>query len=417
MNIKIQKAKQRMVQDHPFHACLLYRLNIAEAAGQTQTMATDGKSIFFNPAWVDGLTVAEVAGVLAHECMHVAYGHHLRKGDRDHSLWNQACDYAINEGLVKAGFKLPADGLFNVGYRDQAAERIYSDMLKEQAKAKQDDQGDQSDDDTGDAGQGAGGNEPDSGDDSSASADAGVPWGEVLEGVDDDGNALDEAGKAEAERELASAIHQAAQVERKCGTGKSDGIVRNVISSLQGDHQPWHQILNEALRDSVVTDQSYARPNRRLLHRGLVLPSDLTEPNGEIVIGIDTSGSLTSSELGNISNHINDIIADINPIKVHVVYCDFTVQHSDEYDRGDEVTLTMHGGGGTAFNPVFNWCDYHDITPSALIYFTDGCGDVGPSTYYGDKFNLPEYPVFWVTHFLEPQFSGCDEFGEIIKAA
>ena len=79
-----------------------------------------------------------------------------------------------------------------------------------------------------------------------------------------------------------------------------------------------------------MTDQSYARPNRRLLHRGLTLPSDLTEPNGEIVIGIDTSGSLTSSELGDISNHINDIIADINPIKVHVVYCDRTVRHSDE---------------------------------------------------------------------------------------
>ena len=115
MNIKIQKAKQRMVQDHPFHACLLYRLNIVEASGQTQTMATDGKSIFFNPAWVDTLTVAEVAGVLAHECMHVAYGHHLRKGDRDHSIWNQACDYAINEGLIKAGFKLPADGLLQRG--------------------------------------------------------------------------------------------------------------------------------------------------------------------------------------------------------------------------------------------------------------------------------------------------------------
>ena len=143
------------------------------------------------------LTVAEVAGVLAHVHARSLWPSPTQR-HRDHSIWNQACDYAINEGLVKAGFKLPADGLFNVGYRDQSAERIYSDMLKEQAKAKQDDQGDQSGDDTGDTGQGAGGNEPDSGDDSPASADAGVPWGEVLEGVDDDGNALDEAGKAEA---------------------------------------------------------------------------------------------------------------------------------------------------------------------------------------------------------------------------
>ena len=199
------------------------------------------------------------------------------------------------------------------------------------------------------------------------------------------------------------------------GTGKSDGIVRNVISSLQADPQPWHQILNEALRDSVVTDQSYARPNRRLLHRGLTLPSDLTQPNGEIVIGVDTSVSLSESDLGRICNHVNDIMAEINPIKVHVVYCDFTIQHTDEYDRGEEIKMVLHGGGGTAFNPVFNWVDYHDITPSALIYFTDGESSVGPDTWFGDDFNVPDYPVFWMTSNLEPEFKGCDQFGEIIE--
>lgn len=77
--------------------------------------------------------------------------------------------------------------------------------------------------------------------------------------------------------------------------------------------------------------------------------------------------------------------------------------------------MVLHGGGGTAFNPVFNWVDYHDITPSALIYFTDGESSVGPDTWFGDDFNVPDYPVFWMTSNLDPEFKGCDQFGEIIE--
>ena len=83
MHNKIQKARRRMIQEHPFHACLLYRLAIVEAPSVTSTMATDGKAIYYNPAWVDTLTVPEVTGVLAHECMHTAFGHHPHRINRD----------------------------------------------------------------------------------------------------------------------------------------------------------------------------------------------------------------------------------------------------------------------------------------------------------------------------------------------
>ncbi len=419
MNVQIAKARQRMIADHPFYACLLYRLQLVEDAANTPTMATDGKSIFFNPAWVDSLTVPEVAGVLAHECAHIGYGHHLRKDGRDHKLWNQACDYAINEGLIKAGFTLPDDGLFNRKYRDWAAERIYSDISKpQQDEDEQDGKGADGADSSSDQSQDGEGDSDSEGPQSDSGApsqsDSGVPWGEVRDGVDEDGELLDESGKAEEQRSVAAAVNQAAQAERKAGQG-SLGQARDMIDSLKGDSQPWNEILRDALRDSVVTDQTYSRPNRRLLSRGLVLPSNVTEPTGELVVAVDTSCSLDDHELSIISHHIDDIVADIKPTKVYVVYCDFTINHVDEFDRGDDIVLKMHGGGGTAFNPPFNWCEHNDVNPNALVYFTDGLADVGPNAYYGEKFSVPDYPVFWLTNFTDPQFDGCEQFGEIIK--
>jgi len=416
MNVQIAKARQRMIADHPFYACLLYRLRLVEDAANTPTMATDGKSIFFNPAWVDKLTVPEVAGVLAHECAHIGYGHHLRKDGRDHKMWNQACDYAINEGLIKAGFTLPDDGLFNPKYRDWAAERIYVDINKpQQDEDEQDGKGAEGGDSSSDQGDSSSDQSQDSDSDSEgAQADSGVPWGEVLDGVDEDGELLDESGKAEEQRSVAAAVNQAAQAERKAGKG-SIGQARDMIDSLKGDSQPWNEILRDALRDSVVTDQTYARPNRRLLSRGLVLPSNVTDPTGELVIAVDTSCSLDDHELSIISHHIDDIVDDIKPTKTYVVYCDFTINHVDEFDRGDDIVLKMHGGGGTAFNPPFNWCEHNDVSPNALVYFTDGMAEVGPSAYHGNEFTVPDYPVFWLSNYADPEFSGCEEFGEIIK--
>jgi len=421
MNVQIAKARQRMIADHPFYACLLYRLQLVEDAANTPTMATDGKSIFFNPVWVDSLTVPEVAGVLAHECAHIGYGHHLRKDGRDHKLWNQACDYAINEGLIKAGFTLPDDGLFNPKYRDWAAERIYSDISKPQQEedgegGKGADGADPSSDSSSDSSSGQDGNDDSSQSDSGApsQSDSGVPWGEVRDGVDDDGELLDESGKAEEQRSVAAAVNQAAQAERKAGQG-SLGQARDMIDSLKGESIPWNEILRDALRDSVVIDQTYAKPNRRLLSRGLRLPSNITEPTGELVVAVDTSCSLDDHDLSVISHHIDDIVADIKPTKVYVIYCDFTINHVDEFERGDDIVLKMHGGGGTAFNPPFNWCEYNDVNPNALVYFTDGLADVGPNAHYGEKFSVPDYPVFWLTNFTDPQFDGCEQFGEIIK--
>ena len=392
----IAKAKKRMVRDHPFYTALLYRMEIV-STNQVRTMATDGKHVFYNPDWVVEKTVPEIVFVLAHECAHVSYCHHTRKliGNYEHKLWNQACDYAINGGLVAAGFTMPEDGLIDSKYIGWASERIYADLKRKLAENPEDGTGD-----------------PDDSEGEYSISDG--DWGEVLDAVDDQGKVLDAAGISEEEVSIAEEAHQAAQIEKKIGRGNSDAQIRDVIDSHKGAVQPWFQIIKDHLHDQVITDQSYASVNRRFVHQGLILPGNLTTPNGELVIGIDTSCSLTLVELAEIGTHTQDIVDEINPTRIHIVYCDSEVRKAVSFDRGEDIELKFYGGGGTAFNPVFNWVEHEQIFPHALIYFTDGYGDVGPSGYHGVNFEVPNYPVIWASNGREPYFEGCEPFGEVV---
>ena len=128
--VRIQKARTALLLDHPFFGSLLFRLG-GLASNSIQTMATDGVSLFYNPAFVHTLNAAELAGVLAHEVMHPALQHHTRRGDRDRKRWNMACDYAINPLLLDAGLTLPKDVLIDHRFRGMSAERIYN-LIEEQ---------------------------------------------------------------------------------------------------------------------------------------------------------------------------------------------------------------------------------------------------------------------------------------------
>ena len=465
----IKAARKRLIRGHPFHACMSYQLKFT-ATASVPAMATDGRHIYYNRGWVEQQSIPQAEGVIAHEIMHVAGYHHLRKGSRDHALWNIACDYSINGILIKLGFKLPDDGLYDLKYEGRAAERIYAALLKERQEAadKADDKtadadgsgdssgSDSSDDsDQSEAGNGAADESADSEDgtgpstspagdgdgtdddagDASTPGDGQCIWGEVLDGVNDDGDILSKAEIAAEERKIASQIHQAVQAEKQAnkgqGHGGGDGYLRDITESLKGEAQPWHQILREAMTDAIVVDQSYTNPDRRFIYQGLYLADDETIPNGSLAFVVDTSCSLTHADLGVVAKHAQDIIDDVNPIQVYIIYVDYILQHIDVFDRGDDVVFNMHGGGGTAFNPGFNWlaregtvfknrADGTEIeSPGAdaidgLVYFTDGEASVGPDSHHGQDFEVPDYPVFWATTAEDPRFYGCQPFGEII---
>jgi hypothetical protein len=65
--------------------------------------ADDGSRIVYNSAFVSELKPAELEGVLAHEVLHCALGHHCRRGEREPGLWNEAADLAINPIVLGNG--------------------------------------------------------------------------------------------------------------------------------------------------------------------------------------------------------------------------------------------------------------------------------------------------------------------------
>ena len=57
--------------------------------------ATNGKKLLINPDTFMQLDKEERTFLMAHETLHVAYKHMLRRNTRDAKLWNYATDYVI----------------------------------------------------------------------------------------------------------------------------------------------------------------------------------------------------------------------------------------------------------------------------------------------------------------------------------
>ncbi len=125
---------------------------------------------------------------------------------------------------------------------------------------------------------------------------------------------------------------------------------------------------------------------------------------GEIVIAVDTSGSIGSEELQQFAGEITAICDEAKPEAIHVVYCDAAVQGVQRFEPSEPIQLEPKGGGGTDFCPVFDWVRTQEITPVCLIYLTDLCCSSYPQ--------VPDYPVLWVTDSRR-----IAPFGETIQIA
>jgi len=121
---KIEASRARALMDYPFFGTILCPLPLKESK-KIPTLATDGKSIFYNEEYLEKLEPDEVMGCLLHEVLHPAFFHISRKGSRDHKLWNIACDYAINPILLNEGVKLPEGALYEEKYSGWEADKIY----------------------------------------------------------------------------------------------------------------------------------------------------------------------------------------------------------------------------------------------------------------------------------------------------
>lgn len=409
---KIVKARTQLVLKQPFFASLAMRLALKEDPS-CETAWTDGRTLAYNPAYIEQLPMDELAGLCAHIVMHPACGHHVRRNDRDPMLWNRACDYSINWILLDAGITLPEGFLYHPKYRDKTAEEIYEIISELHHKAAA--ANNNNNDPSSNGGLGLG-NEP-----GTQNEEEGVSHNETLLPGEDDATDKDaeeqltdsppppsggDPGKAGEVRDAQAksnngetppdapdpdwklSLTQAANYARSIG--RLPASVTRVLSELLEPKLDWQDILARFITHTARNDYSWNPPNRRYIHNGLYLPSVQNMEMEALVIVADTSGSISQDDFDFLAAELSAIL-EIHAVQIYLLYCDLKIQDWQIINR-DELPLEIRakGGGGTDFRPPFQWVEQQGINPACLIYLTDMQCDRFPS-------QEPNYPVLWAS--------------------
>ncbi len=407
---RIIRARTRLVLDHPFFGHLALSMNLVEDHN-CDTAWSDGITLGYNPLYVDMLPHEKLKGLLGHVVTHPACGHHIRRNGRDARLWNMACDYSINWILVEAGLDLPQGYLDDEKLRNKTAEEIYSGLLEggsrqnganNPVQKKAEPQGDDFDaQDLRATGSKPGGPSEDrekqdiaSGQDPEQNSheDARQPGkdpggaGEVrdLDAEQNAGSPDPDQGKNHEEQWKIS-LARAASAARSMGD--LPGELARMIQEILSPVLDWREILSRFILDSVRQDYSWTPPNRRFVHQGIYLPSMRSHDPREMVVAVDTSGSISGPELDRFSAELSAIL-DVCTMGAHLIYCDARVNGSSFVRREDfPLKIAFTGGGGTDFRPVFDWVEKHVPQPMCLVYLTDLACSRFPVQ--------PAYPVLW----------------------
>ena len=116
----LSKAILRLLRKSPFYSTIIVKQNIVSDDTYDAPMATDGKTLIYNPDMIKEIPLKELTQVLMHEAMHVANKHHIRmkavrpkyerkfqdKNINFQKIFNIAADLAINSLLCRVEYDI-----------------------------------------------------------------------------------------------------------------------------------------------------------------------------------------------------------------------------------------------------------------------------------------------------------------------
>lgn len=188
-----------------------------------------------------------------------------------------------------------------------------------------------------------------------------------------------EAIQANLQRDGAQGLADA----RIAGTVLGDLLAEVVAPARSESGLDWRAMLAAFSGRLSERRYSYARPNRRFPQRIGEIPGyGRDRGRRHLVVGIDTSASMSESILGEIANEIARLSAHV---EITVAEVDAAIQRVYPF-RGR--IDTVKGRGGTDLRPLFvpEFLERH--RPDAIVYFTDGEGPWPQAE--------PGVPVLWV---------------------
>ena len=335
----------------------IFMMGKKEVSDDIPTAATDGRDEIYGRAFIDSLSLPEVAFIVVHESFHKMYRHLTtwqRLWEEDARLANMACDYVINLEIVERDpsgtiVAMPQKDGKPIGFIDRRFKGMNTKQVFDILKKEKEENG------------GGGGGD-----------------GEGMDHHDWEGaSELSKDEKEELAKQVDQAIRQGMIAAQKMH-GKGGGRMSRELSDILEPKVDWRTQLQEFVNTTCGGRDysSWRKPNRRFLSSDMIMPSLVGERVKNIIIGCDTSGSITNEDHARNLSETDAILSVVTPDKLHIIYWDHEMAGHEVYDdatRGSFRTSTKPvGGGGTNPAAMEAYLKEQDIKADCIIMFTDG---------------------------------------------
>jgi predicted metal-dependent peptidase len=351
----LSKISKELMLKEPYYGFFLIMLNkMWRKDLPTAGVSKNGINyqLAINEEFWTSLSEKHQMGLLKHELLHIAFGHLVSFGSfRNKKLANVAMDMEINQ-YIDPDY-LPDGGIDINNYEDlnldkKAGCRYYYDKLQ-QLKDEKDKDGT------------CGNEEMDKLLDNIDNGD--VPDHSTWEEFDD----LSEAEKKLIEKQIQKVLSDAKeQTIKKRGNvpGEIEGVI--IIEEIVKPKFDWRSYVRRFSGTStkVFTKKIRRKENRRYDEN----PGLKIKMKQHMLLAIDTSGSVSDTELNEFMNEIHHIYKA--GVDITIVQCDTSINSIEEYKGKNE--LNVKGRGGTEFDPVLDYYNANQKKYTSLVYFTDG---------------------------------------------
>ena len=349
---KLKRAKISLMREPKFALWSgIMMIGKTEVVDNEPTACTNGRDERYGRKFIQSLTDKELAFIVLHENLHKAFKHLTtwrKLWEEDPKLCNYACDYVINLMLVNMDpneqfIAMPRRdgkimGLLDKQFANMNTKQVF-DILKEE-------------------GGGGGG-------------------GEGFDAHDWDGaKELSEQERKELEREIDQGLRQGLMAAKKAGHGAGD--LDRLVGDMLTPTVDWREQMREFVKSicNAKDTSSWRRVNRRFLSGDTYMPTLVGERVGRIVVGVDTSGSISGADITRFLSEVKAITDEVHPEKIDLLYWDASVSGHEEYDEGNMSTLVEstkpRGGGGTDPRAVMNYVNNRNMQPECIVMLTDG---------------------------------------------
>jgi predicted metal-dependent peptidase len=335
-------------------------MGATEVVDEAITAYTDGINKKYGRTFLQTIcpTQPEVNGLILHENLHIGLRHHLHGADmfkEDGDKANKAADYVVNDMIMEISKKypdlvqLPRGGLYDPQYHNMSMREIYK-LLKSKK------------------GGGGGGGTPDK----EGEKGSGSGGGEYEFDKHDFGKPMTQEEAKEMDGKIDRAIREGALLAGRLGID-----LPRSVTDLLNPVIDWKKELADFVTSSCKGKDEYTwrKFNRRVISNDIYLPTVENETIGEVVVAIDTSGSIGQEQLNEFASELVSICEAVSPDAVRILWWDTKVHgeqlFTDNYDQIGSMLKPL-GGGGTRVSSVAEYINKKKINAECVLVFTDG---------------------------------------------